>query len=280
MSLVARALAPSALLQREMMQRARLFDSQLAVGESQPYRHIADRAASGPRFVMLASSLFAALALALALLGVFRTTAYIVARRQREIGVRIALGASGRDAMTAVLRDTFRSVLIGVSVGGVIALAKHRERGYGPLARSSDDGIAELFRGAATQCPAARRRARMLTFQPLQSTRVLCSRNSVWHREVEARDPAPSGRDAARLRFTGILRTAPRDPRARSVDDEQKLTGPPAGVAKAVFHSGGIRDGITGAQPVTPVRRVAVQHPTHDGSVRDHAAAVSRELLR
>ena len=66
------------------------------------------------------------LALALTVAGVHGVIAYIVAQRTREIGVRIALGATARDVLIAVLSQTTRHALIGVGAGAVLALGLAR----------------------------------------------------------------------------------------------------------------------------------------------------------
>jgi ABC-type antimicrobial peptide transport system permease subunit len=57
------------------------------------------------------------LAAVLAAIGVYGVVAYVVSRRRREVGVRMALGASGRDVQRLILRQTLRPILIGVSLG-------------------------------------------------------------------------------------------------------------------------------------------------------------------
>jgi putative ABC transport system permease protein len=69
---------------------------------------------------------FAALALALAGLGVYGVMAFTVAQRRREIGIRVALGAHRRDVARLVLGRALRVTLLGIAGGLVIALALGR----------------------------------------------------------------------------------------------------------------------------------------------------------
>jgi putative ABC transport system permease protein len=72
------------------------------------------------------SSLFGIVALALSMLGLYGVMAYTVARRQNEIGVRIALGAAQGRVLRMVLGDVARVVLIGVGLGIAGAVASGR----------------------------------------------------------------------------------------------------------------------------------------------------------
>jgi predicted permease len=65
---------------------------------------------------------FGLLALVLAAVGIFGVSAFAVAQRRREIGIRMALGARGRAVITTVLGDTMRTVSIGGAVGIAAAL--------------------------------------------------------------------------------------------------------------------------------------------------------------
>jgi putative ABC transport system permease protein len=68
------------------------------------------------------SEILGALALALTAIGIYGVIAYLVTQRSREIGIRIALGASSGSVVRLILSQSVRLAAIGVTVGAVIAL--------------------------------------------------------------------------------------------------------------------------------------------------------------
>jgi len=75
------------------------------------------------RFNLLLIGFFAAIGLLLAIAGVFGVMAYSVSRRTREIGVRIALGASSQAVLTMIVGQGLRTVFIGIAIGLAGAMA-------------------------------------------------------------------------------------------------------------------------------------------------------------
>lgn len=88
--------------------------------------NVLDRSIAQQRFTMQLLVGFAALALGLALIGVYGVVSYGVARRTHEMGVRMALGATRRDVVRHVLRDGSRLALFGALLGIFGALVATR----------------------------------------------------------------------------------------------------------------------------------------------------------
>jgi predicted permease len=103
-----------------------------------------DRAAMGPAEIQLriASAVAGTLGLVgvlLAAVGVYGVTAYAVARRTREIGIRLSLGAQGGHVVGLVLRQGLMLVVIGLLIGSLLAVGAGRLLAASPLATPPPD---------------------------------------------------------------------------------------------------------------------------------------------
>ena len=78
------------------------------------------------RMLALLATFFAALALILACIGLYGVMAYRVARRTREIGIRIAVGARQQSVVWMMVRETLLLVTIGAALGTLASLAANR----------------------------------------------------------------------------------------------------------------------------------------------------------
>lgn len=102
----------------------RKMDSLLAVASIQSMEDIID--GYFPLAVVLGIASFAAVALALAALGLYGVISHVVALRSREIGIRMALGATRMGISRLILQDGLRLAVIGLSLGLVCGIALGR----------------------------------------------------------------------------------------------------------------------------------------------------------
>jgi predicted permease len=104
----------------------REVDPDLAVFNVGPLERSVLNSISRERSTMMLLAAFAAMALLLALIGVHGVLSYNVTQRQRELGVRLALGAARRDVLGMVAWQGVRLALLGTVIGLAAALAGAR----------------------------------------------------------------------------------------------------------------------------------------------------------
>lgn len=96
---------------------ARALDPQIVLRNVVPFREVVNRTLVVERLVAQVSASFGALALLIAAVGLYGVVAYSVVRRRREIGVRIAVGASSSSVEWMVVRESLVLVGAGIAIG-------------------------------------------------------------------------------------------------------------------------------------------------------------------
>jgi putative ABC transport system permease protein len=108
----------------------REMDKDLPVTDVEELSALVDASTAQPKFRTTLLGLFAVIALILAVTGIFGVISYSVSCRTREIGIRVALGASRGAILQMILRETLTLALVGLAVGIPCALAASRLVGH------------------------------------------------------------------------------------------------------------------------------------------------------
>jgi putative ABC transport system permease protein len=104
----------------------RQLDADQPVYNMRTMNQIIAGATAQQRFQAFLTSLFAAVSLLLVAIGIYSIVAYMVKQRRREIGVRMAVGASRRNILRMVILNGMRNVLVGLVLGLAVSLAMTR----------------------------------------------------------------------------------------------------------------------------------------------------------
>ncbi len=101
-------------------------DPEQSIGDIVSLEQLIGRQTAVRRFNTTLLTIFALLAVGLALVGIYGVTAYAVTQRTRELGIRMALGARGVDVVGLLMRESLRRVAVGVALGLLAALGVTR----------------------------------------------------------------------------------------------------------------------------------------------------------
>jgi putative ABC transport system permease protein len=122
MNLVVRTTGDPLALARAVREQVRALDPEIPVAHVRTMDDIVRSSIAKQRFSMLLLGAFGALALLLAMVGIYGVVAQLVAARKQELGVRAALGASPTALIRMSLRDGIRQIAVGLSLGAIAAL--------------------------------------------------------------------------------------------------------------------------------------------------------------
>jgi putative ABC transport system permease protein len=163
------------LVESEVRSQLRTLDSDMPLAEVQTIDELVERSTGGQRFTTALLASFAVAGLALAVVGIYGVVSFLVAQRNQELAVRMALGASHGNVLWLVLQQGLKMALIGAVIGLCGAWAAHKFTagllyGISPLDPLTFAG-APIFLLAVAAIACAIPGARVLRIDPTQALR-------------------------------------------------------------------------------------------------------------
>ena len=162
--LVVRTKVPPLSLVDEIRKTGAAFDPDQSLANFRTLEQLVSHALKERRVTLYLLGIFAGVALALACLGIYGVMTYTIQQRERELGIRLALGASYRDVVRLMLRDGIALGIVGIviglggAIGGaqLIASRLYEVKAFDPVIFATVPALVAAVMIIATYLPARR----------------------------------------------------------------------------------------------------------------------------